>query len=90
MGTNEDLKQKTNAKIKQVKSAEKMTIHLMSSCPLGAKISPIDKFGTLKKDSRILIADSSIIPSVLGVNPQGTVMALANFVSKKFIERDLL
>ena len=90
VGTNEDLKQKTNAKIKQVKSAEKMTIHLMSSCPLGAKISPIDKFGTLKKDSRILIADSSIIPSVLGVNPQGTVMALANFVSKKFIERDLL
>ena len=67
-----------------------MTIHLMSSCPLGAKISPIDKFGTLKKDCRILIADSSIIPSVLGVNPQGKVMALANFVSKKYIERDLL
>lgn len=87
VGNTEDLKDKLIEKKQQVNRAEKMTIHLMSSCPLGLGKSPVNQFGELKRDKRILIADSSIIPSVLGVNPQGTVMALANFVSRKFLER---
>jgi choline dehydrogenase-like flavoprotein len=56
-----------------------MTIHLFSSCPMGEnrQNSVVNSFGALHGHDGIYINDCSIIPTALGVNPQGTVMALA-------------
>ncbi|BDU57285.1 putative GMC-type oxidoreductase y4nJ [Limnohabitans sp. MORI2] len=56
-----------------------MTIHLFSSCPMGEnrQNTVVNSFGALHDHDGIYINDCSIIPTALGVNPQGTVMALA-------------
>lgn len=56
-----------------------MTIHLFSSCPMGEnrQNTVVNSFGKLHDHDGIYINDSSIIPTAPGVNPQGTVMALA-------------
>jgi choline dehydrogenase-like flavoprotein len=60
------------------------TIHLFSSCPMGEDESrcPIDSFGRLRGVAGLYVADGSIIPEAPGVNPQATIMALANRVAE--------
>ncbi|MBU6337896.1 MAG: GMC family oxidoreductase [Acidobacteria bacterium] len=60
-------------------SASLMTVHTFSSLPMGELPGrcPIDSFGNLKGWSGLHVNDASIIPSAPGINPQGTVMALA-------------
>jgi choline dehydrogenase-like flavoprotein len=55
------------------------TVHVFSSCPMGEKkdICAADSFGRVHGFSNLFIADASLIPDSPGVNPQGTVMALA-------------
>lgn len=59
--------------------ASLMTIHLFSSCPLGNDLGrcPVDSFGRVRGVSGLHVADASLIPTAPGVNPQGSVMALA-------------
>tara|TARA_Y100000748_G_C15160330_1_gene357543 strand:- start:158 stop:517 length:360 start_codon:yes stop_codon:yes gene_type:complete len=61
------------------KTTSLMTIHLFSSCPMGEnqKICPADSYGKLKSEKNIYINDGSLLPSAPGVNPQGTIMAIA-------------
>lgn len=68
-----------------------MTIHLMGSCPIGsdASSSVVNQDGLMHGESRVYIADASIIPSALGVNPQGTNMALARKNALEFLKRVL-
>ena len=56
-----------------------MSIHLFASCPLGEnrQNTVVNSYGALHNYDGIYVNDSSIIPTALGVNPQGTVMALA-------------
>jgi hypothetical protein len=65
-----------------------MTIHLMGSCPFGENkdLTVADSWGRVHDQTGLYVADSSLMCSGLGVNPQGTVMAMASRVSKKFIE----
>ena len=60
-------------------SANLMTVHTFSTVPMGEKadLCPADSFGTLREASGIQVNDASLIPSAPGINPQGTVMALA-------------
>lgn len=70
-----------------VRNAERMTIHLMSTCPIGVKgTGSIDQYGKVFGSERCFVADASSVPSVLGVNPQGTIMCIADIVSTNFIE----
>ena len=70
------------------KTASLMTIHLLGTCAIGNnKNSCVDLTGKLNGSKRIYVADSSIIPTALGVNPQGTVMALASYLATKFYQR---
>ncbi|MEM9007075.1 MAG: GMC family oxidoreductase [Cyanobacteria bacterium P01_F01_bin.86] len=66
-----------------------MTIHLMGSCPMGKDetSSVVNQDGLLHGESRIFLSDASIIPSALGVNPQGTIMALARRNASEFLKR---
>ena len=56
-----------------------MTIHLFSSCPMGEnrKICSANSFGRVFGFNNLFINDGSLIPSAPGVNPQGTIMAIA-------------
>ena len=54
------------------------TIHLFSSCPMGeAEICPADSWGKLKEASNVWLNDASLLPNSPGVNPQGTLLAVA-------------
>ncbi|MBV8098399.1 MAG: GMC family oxidoreductase [Verrucomicrobia bacterium] len=56
-----------------------MTIHLFSSCPMGedAARCATNSMGRVHGTNGLIVNDASLIPTAPGVNPQGTVMALA-------------
>ena len=54
------------------------TIHLFSSCPMGElDTCPVDSWGRLKGAENVHVHDASLLPTSPGVNPQGTIMAIA-------------
>jgi len=59
--------------------ASLMTIHLFSSCPMGEDRSKCaaDSFGRLHGFENLRINDASLLCTAPGVNPQGSIMALA-------------
>lgn len=69
--------------------ANLMTIHLFSSCPMGENRSrtATDSFGRVWDAQNLAVHDASLIPTAPGVNPQGTVMALARRNTLNFVER---
>jgi choline dehydrogenase-like flavoprotein len=64
-----------------------MTIHMMASCPMGGdpNRSVVDSWGRVHGQSGLYVADVSILCSSPGVNPQGTIMALAKRNSDHFL-----
>jgi choline dehydrogenase-like flavoprotein len=56
-----------------------MTIHLFSSCPMGEnrKKSAVNSFGRVHGHKNLYVSDASLLCGAPGVNPQGTIMALA-------------
>ena len=56
-----------------------MTIHLFSSCPMGERRATCatDSFGRVRGVPNLLLSDASLLCGPPGVNPQGTIMALA-------------
>ncbi len=59
--------------------ANLMTIHLFSSCPIGEDKTKCaaDSFGRVHGFRNLFIADASLLCTAPGVNPQGSIMALA-------------
>lgn len=57
-----------------------MTIHLFSSVPMGevAARCPVDSYGNVRGRRNLRVNDASLLPDAPGVNPQGTVMAIAS------------
>jgi choline dehydrogenase-like flavoprotein len=55
------------------------TVHAFSSCPMGERRDrcAADSFGRVHGFDNLYINDSSMLPDSPGVNPQGTIMALA-------------
>ena len=72
-----------------VRDMRLMTIHLMGSCPMGEdpSSSAVDSFGRVHGQAGLYVNDASTLPSALGVNPQGTVMAVAMRNVLNFLER---
>ncbi len=64
------------------------TVHAFSSCPMGEDedICAVNSFGKTYGFENLYISDASIIPDAPGVNPQGTIMALALRNAKYFLE----
>ena len=56
-----------------------MTIHLFSSCPMGElrEVCAVDSFGRVHGHQNLFVNDASLLCTAPGVNPQGTIMALA-------------
>jgi choline dehydrogenase-like flavoprotein len=56
-----------------------MTIHLVGSCPMGERRErcAVDSFGRVHGVRGLHVADASLLCGAPGVNPQGSIMALA-------------
>lgn len=64
-----------------------MTIHLFCSCPMGenrAKCAT-DSFGRVHGLRNLFVNDASLLCTAPGVNPQGTIMALARRNARHFL-----
>jgi choline dehydrogenase-like flavoprotein len=64
-----------------------MTIHLFSSCPMGENqaICAVDSFGKVHGFKNLYVADASLLCTAPGVNPQGSIMAIARRNTLKFL-----
>ena len=64
-----------------------MSVHMFSSCPMGEDrdICVVDSYGKVHGQKNLWVSDASMIPSAIGVNPQGTIMAFAKRNAEKII-----
>lgn len=67
--------------------ANLMTVHLMGTCPMGERRDrcAVDSFGRVHGERGLLVADASMLCDAVGVNPQGTLMALARRNARRFL-----
>ena len=67
---------------------ELSTVHLMGTARLGADpaTSVCDPYGAVRDTEHLYVADASLFPGPVGVNPQLTVMALATRVAERIID----
>ncbi|MEB3340309.1 GMC family oxidoreductase [Okeania sp.] len=65
-----------------------MTVHLFSSCPMGENLElcATNSFGKVHRQENLYVADASLLCTALGVNPQGSVMAIARRNALHFLE----
>ena len=58
---------------------EVMTVHMMGTARMGADrtAAVTDPFGQVHDADRLIVADASLFPTPIGVNPMETIMALA-------------
>ncbi len=65
------------------------TVHAFSSCPMGENpdFCATDSFGRVRGFDNLHINDASLLPDSPGVNPQGTIMAIALRNAERFAER---
>lgn len=68
-------------------------LHLAAFHPVGTaaagsdpQVSPVDETGRLRGVTGLWVADASILPSCPEVNPQVTIMALAQAVAERIVE----
>lgn len=68
-------------------NADLMSAHLMSTVPMGEdhRRCAVDSWGRSHEIPNVYVNDSAILPSAPGVNPQGTVMAIAMRNADAFI-----
>jgi choline dehydrogenase-like flavoprotein len=67
--------------------ASLMTIHLFSSCPMGEDRSKCatDSFGRVHGFNNLFVNDASLLCTAPGVNPQGSIMAVARRNALRFL-----
>lgn len=65
-----------------------MTIHAFSTCPMGENRSrcAVDSFGKVHDVQSLHVADSSLLCGPPGVNPQGSIMAIARRNALRFLQ----
>lgn len=73
----------------QVKDTEYFTAHLMGTCRMAscAAEGVVDPSGEMWQIPGLYIADASIMPGTIGVNPQLTIMAMARLVALGLAEK---
>lgn len=64
-----------------------MTVHVMSSCPMGENLEKCaaNSFGKVHGFNNLYIGDASLLCTAPGVNPQGSIMAIARRNALKFL-----
>jgi len=64
--------------------------HLFGGCVMGRdpERSVCDPVGRVRDREALCVVDASVFPSVLGVNPQHTIMSLARYFSERLLDRE--
>lgn len=64
------------------------TVHGFSTCPIGERPErcAADSFGKVHGFKNLYLADASMLPDSPGINPQGTIMAIARRNALNFVE----
>jgi choline dehydrogenase-like flavoprotein len=64
-----------------------MTIHLFASCPMGERRDrcAVDSYGRVHDVPNLHVGDASMLCGPPGVNPQGSLMALAHRNAQRFL-----
>lgn len=90
LNANEGAKVIYNAKIRN-KDLDLQAFHPLGTCRMGAdpRYAVCDPFGRVYGLDNVFVADGSIFPTSLGVNPQITIMAVASKVAE-YIHREWL
>ena len=83
----DELRRLTEAPIAPAR-LELSTVHLMGTARLGADpvTTVCDPYGAVRHTDQLFVADASLFPGPVGVNPQLTVMALATRVAERIID----
>ncbi|MFO0746701.1 MAG: GMC family oxidoreductase [Myxococcota bacterium] len=78
----------TTANIRK-RDIELFTVHLMGTARMGARAeaSVVDLDGEMWDLPGCYVADASIFPTAIGVNPQMTIMALATRIARRMAEQ---
>lgn len=68
--------------------ASLMTVHLAGTVPMGEARgrAGADSFGALHGAQRLWVNDASLLPWAPGINPQGTLMAVAHRNAARFLD----
>jgi choline dehydrogenase-like flavoprotein len=69
------------------RSTNLMTIHMFSSCPMGEARDrcATDSFGQVHGHRNLFVNDAGLLCTAPGVNPQGSVMAIARRNAMQFL-----
>lgn len=69
--------------------ASLMTVHLAGTVPMGEerRRAGADSFGALHGAQRLWVNDASLLPWAPGINPQGTLMAVAHRNAARFLDQ---
>lgn len=64
-----------------------VTVHAFSSCPAGQRRDrcAVDSYGRVHDYENLYVNDAAMLPDSPGVNPQGTIMALARRNAQHFL-----
>lgn len=67
---------------------ELMTVHLMGTAQMGSRpeYSVVNPYGEFHNVKGLFVADASVFPTSIGVNPQVTIMALATRTAAHIVE----
>ena len=71
------------------KSIELSTVHLMGTARMSddPRRGVVDSFGAFRGWPGLLVADASLLPTPIGVNPMETIMALVTRNAQRLIEQ---
>lgn len=63
--------------------------HQMSSCRMAASpdVGPVSSHGELFECENLFVADGSVLPTSLGINPMITIDAIAHMISKSIVRK---
>jgi choline dehydrogenase-like flavoprotein len=71
----------------KVEDTEYFTAHLMGTCRISAEMKDgvVDQHGKVWGINGLYIADASVLPSTIGVNPQVTIMTIARKIAMDYL-----
>ena len=72
----------------RIEDTEYFTSHLMGTCRMDGRANQgvVDETGQCVHVPNLYLADASVLPGTVGVNPQVTIMAMALFIGRRMSE----
>ncbi len=70
----------------RAKHLQMSATHVFGSCRMSARGGAVDESGRVRGVEGVYIADASVFPSPSAVNPQATVMALSDLITRRIGE----